>query len=208
MRPNGAKGGHLSAAAYLHPLSSGSDAFLRRESWHCLLWSNNSISGLSHPSPIHFSITQECERFRSGVERPPGNGDELHIVRCVAGEKKNRHADSSDKQLHRGLFGRQAGMSSGRLAGQKIEYSRDGGGKWPEGEHWCSTASAAAGVSSSSSAPANGTTQHPPASYKRRRFNINSAGPSLLILICPHHLSSSLQIIPHFLAQISLAEQQ
>lgn len=33
------------------------------------------------------------------------------------GEKKNRHADSSDKQLHRSLFGRQAGMSSGLLVG-------------------------------------------------------------------------------------------
>ena len=42
------------------------------------------------------------------------------------GEKKNRHADSSDKQLHRGLFGRQLEMSSGLLPGQKIEYSREG----------------------------------------------------------------------------------
>lgn len=41
------------------------------------------------------------------------------------GEKKNRHTDSPDKQLHRSLFGRQVGMSSGLLPGQKIEYSRE-----------------------------------------------------------------------------------
>eukprot|EP00064_Thunnus_orientalis_P002799 superscaffoldBa00000215_g2807 len=46
-------------------------------------------------------------------------------VQVRGGEKKNRHADSSDKQLHHSLFGRQVWMSCGLLAWQKIEYSRD-----------------------------------------------------------------------------------
>lgn len=43
------------------------------------------------------------------------------------GKKENRHADSSDKQLHSSLFGRQVGMSSGPLVGHTTEYSRNGG---------------------------------------------------------------------------------
>lgn len=42
------------------------------------------------------------------------------------GEEKNRHADSFDKQLHCGSFGRQVGMSAGLLVGQKIECTRGG----------------------------------------------------------------------------------
>lgn len=52
-------------------------------------------------------------------------------------EKKNRHADSSDKQLHRSLFGRQVRMSSGRLAEERMEYSRETeSGNGQRGERW------------------------------------------------------------------------
>lgn len=45
------------------------------------------------------------------------------------GEEKNRRAESSDKQLHGSLFGRQVGMSCGLPAGRTAAHSRDGTGR-------------------------------------------------------------------------------
>ncbi|GLD63437.1 uncharacterized protein AKAME5_001506200 [Lates japonicus] len=104
--------------------------------------------GRVHPLPSRIRFLQGV-MFACGALSPPHLATPLpgrkkkeiklkvkHKVR--GGEKKNRHADSSDKQLHRSLFGWQVGMSSGLLAGQETEYSRDkeekmAGGR---GERW------------------------------------------------------------------------
>lgn len=53
----------------------------------------------------------------------------VFLVRCVAGEKKKQKKTGAQTSLTSNytcsLFGRQTGMSSGLLAGQKIEYSGD-----------------------------------------------------------------------------------
>lgn len=48
--------------------------------------------------------------------------------------EKNWRADSSDKQLHRSLFGRQVGMSSALMAGKMIHHHRKIGQRRNAGE--------------------------------------------------------------------------
>lgn len=51
----------------------------------------------------------------------------VFLVRCVAASRKNRHAGSSDKQLHHDLFGeRQVWDERWSAGGATVAYSRDG----------------------------------------------------------------------------------